>query len=140
MQVTNYSQTVYHGWIRATSDAPQVLEHAAPLLLPNCQAIPGRMLGERLRVVDVRGQFEPGHTYIDLTEGVTVADAIDELEQPPALQAPSINHWPLVATAEPQRDGAAFVYHWHGRPLRLAPMLHVDVWLTHYPGQAWATG
>ncbi|MFN3242081.1 MAG: hypothetical protein ACE37K_11260 [Planctomycetota bacterium] len=137
VRLANHGPVPFEGWVRSTID--RLPPHASGRV-GAARFVLGDACGRDVHAIDVWATLPAGgRLELDLSEGVAAPHAIGALPQDllgwfgGALK---LNGQPLHLV-EVAVDGAAWTAHLRARVGR---MLCQDVWLRHYPGEAWAHG
>lgn len=133
VRVANNSATPFYGWVRTVVDTKPA--HPAGKLADDTRYAVARPIGTDAWAIDVQVKLQARER-----RSIDLSVAVPEL--PPKVQLPNdvLGHfggWITVGglplgVAGASIDGAALAVHCTGR---IAPMLHVDVWLRWYPSQ-----
>jgi hypothetical protein len=138
VRACNYGTAVFAGWHRCTTDT--LPPHYHGITSEGVEFAAGRAIGLMGYAVDVKWKLAPGEARkIDLGASKPIDTGSDSIVNADEVGYPVFagNKVPLLST---KNDGAGTDLHWRGRPWSSSPMLSVDVWLTAYPGQAFAVG
>lgn len=135
--LTNYSGQPWAGWARTTIEGDAQVPEAGKMP-DGSRYVLGRRVGD-VRVVDLWAKLEAGQQrdfpLMKFHPAETALDPVDigSLGWPSfagVAMSPAAGNWAQI-------DGAAITAHLH---CRVGPMLHADLWLRLYGGQAWAPG
>lgn len=136
VRLANHGPTTFRGWKRTTIDTKAPHEAGK---LDRAAYVLGRPLGDgTTRVVDVLVELRPGERL-----KLSLADAEPWRFEIEPLPADPIRYYggqlelngKAMDWVSFRRDGAAYCSHLRART---GQMTCVDLWIRHYPGEAWA--